>query len=58
MPRLGLLLLALLFLILGGFAALVINDIRGDEPANPTPTSTSTPAVAPNRGVGQVTTTG
>jgi hypothetical protein len=56
MSRLGLLFVALLFVVLGGFAALLVDDIRSDEPSKPTP-STSTTPVASNRDRGQVTTT-
>ena len=56
MSRLGLLFVALLFLVFGAFAALLVNDISADEPKTPTPTTSTTPA-ASNRGGGQVTTT-
>jgi hypothetical protein len=57
MSRLGLLFVAVLFVILGGFAALLVNDIRSDDPANQTPTTSTTPNAVNRGGGSQVTTT-
>lgn len=56
MSGLGLVLVALLFLIFGAFAALLMNDVRNDEPNSPSPTTVTTPGPS-NRSGGQFTTT-
>ena len=54
--RLGLIFVALLFLAIGAFAALLVNDMTADDAVKPTPTNPTTPAAVHQGGV-QVTTT-